>query len=1181
MSRRWVATLIVWMIAAVVNLSSGRMVYAQGITTGTVKGTVTDPTGALVQNAQITATNTAQGAQLQSISGADGAFSVNAVPIGTYTIAISAQGFSGVKITGVRVNSGATTDLKAVALKLGAATQIEVNGAEEVLLQTSDAQVTTTFDTQTVRTIPLNNGFDTAAELIPGVVSTHGDGFSNTNGDNYSVNGQSGRYNNSEIDGQSNNDNSIGGPQLFFANQDAIDQLQVITDNYSAQYGRNAGAVINYITKSGTNALHGSGFEFYQGQQLSSFQNQQKSSAFGFCAPGQSSSTGCAVPSLPRYVENRYGGTLGGPVLKDKLFFFGSTFWDRVRQGAAPVSSLPGLTPDPTGLQQLASAFPGNPAVAALATYGPYGVAAGNPQPASGSTQIETITGPGGVTVPVEFAGVQRNIPTLFNDQEHLGRLDYQPTSRDHLFLRYIYQNQLVTGVGGGEVGQIANGAFVNSTDAAHSIGADWTHTFSEHWVDQLRYSFQETKGYFQGGSFPNCTAINIAACPAQLTFFGPNDDLQFGENLVFPQGRTVKVTQIQNNATWTHGNHSVVFGGEFDYQNSPNQGLFYYNGTLNYLNFSDYLQNGTSGQAFTNIADGNPVIPFTEPDAAGYVQDDWKIRPSFTAHIGLRWEYFGQALNKLHDETVARESSAATAFWDPALPLSARTVASTDEFFKGFEPRLGFAWNPNFDKKLVLRGGYSINENPAFYNLFLLAAGAAPVVNFGQVGCVPGQTCLPGSGSLLGAAVRATNLPLLPRGVGVDPRTRFEQVFPTNFRPPYVQTYTLGIEHQIGKGAVGEIRYVGTKTTHDFQSNNANPLLANVAAAFPNVVSPSSLCQTPNATGFGRPDCNFSDVAIIGNGGWSNYNGLLLNLTTRQYRGLTMTASYTFSKDLNNATDGFRSTAGAGSSIAYPQNPLNPSAGERGLSGNDFPNVVGVSFDYQLPKFTSAGNWVSRLTNGFELSGVYRFNSGQVYTPYQNLTLDNITGDTSFCDGGFNGQTVGLDTCRLALSNPKAPANTIAYLNPFTGPNTGTPTPGTPQYVVYNSDFLDPSTGVYNPGTPINPSTAHWIINNQAYAEAVGNPYPGSSRSLLRGQTYSDFDTTIMKTTRLTEHVNLQLSLAAYNVLNQDYLGTGNANAGSSSFTSTNFNLSTTVPNGTGSNSGNRFVLIGGKVIF
>ena len=358
----------------------------------------------------------ATGVKLDVKSGADGSFKFFAVPIGTYRALITAGGFANEDVDNVQVVAGATTNLNEVKLQVATAASqvVEVNGSAAALLETTDSQVTTIFDTNTVQNLPLNNGFDTLVELIPGVTGVGDDNFSNSNGDNYSVNGQSSRYNNYEIDGQTNNDNTVGGTLVFFGNQDAIQQIQVITNEYSAQYGRNAGAVENYITKSGTNSFHGSGFDLYQSQFLSSLSNGEKNPLL------------IATPVLPRYVENRPGATIGGPVLRNKLFFFFSTYWDRVRTGVAPSESFPFLTPVPgaAGLGAIQSAFAGDPGAAAIAGFGPYSIKAGNPQPipvpaglcpagdtyTAGGACLETVTDANGTTANIQVAGVTRSI---------------------------------------------------------------------------------------------------------------------------------------------------------------------------------------------------------------------------------------------------------------------------------------------------------------------------------------------------------------------------------------------------------------------------------------------------------------------------------------------------------------------------------------------------------------------------------------------------------------------------------------------------------------------------------------------------------------------------------------------------------------------------------------------------
>jgi hypothetical protein len=400
--------------------------HGQGITTGSISGTVADTTGAVIAGASITATAKATNVTLTTTSGGDGSFSFKDVPIGTYTLVILESGFAGLTLNNIEVASSREQALGIQKLSPGAAEAVvEVSGAQNIL-ETSQAQVTTTFDSEQLTNLPTAGGFDELALLIPGVVDTHVDNFSNTNGANFSVNGERGRANNFEIDGQANNDTTITGPQVFFGNDEALAEVQVITNSFSAQYGRNAGSVVNYITKSGSNAFHGSAIYKYSGDFTSSLaQGVSKGEQFGFCGPGQTpAADGCAAAVVPRYVDNFYGGTLGGPILKGKLFVFGSTYWDRETEFGALVTSDGQLFPTTAGLAQLAATYPNNPSVAILQQLNPYTVTAGNPRQI-GAITYESIPGAG----LVPFAQFGRQVPFLSTDEENLGRI---VTGRQH-----------------------------------------------------------------------------------------------------------------------------------------------------------------------------------------------------------------------------------------------------------------------------------------------------------------------------------------------------------------------------------------------------------------------------------------------------------------------------------------------------------------------------------------------------------------------------------------------------------------------------------------------------------------------------------------------------------------------------------------------------------------------------
>lgn len=346
-------------------------------------------------------------------SQSDGNYNFQALPVSQYVVTITSPGFASLKIPSVVVTSGNDRSLGKQSLVVSASAQVEVKASNNAELNTTQSQLSTSFGTEQLESLPLGNGFDAVALLVLGVVQTHDLSFSNQNGASFSSNGARGRANNFELDGQSNNDNSVAGPQIFFGNQDAIKEIQVVQSNFSAQYGRNTGSVINYITKSGTNNIHGSGFEFYTGSFLSSYPNQDKTPLLGFCANGTTSSSAhpcSAVQPLPRSVDDKYGATLGGPVIKDKLFAFGSTYFEHTRNGTQAFNSgAQGLTPTSAGLATLAAAFPNNAAVAVLKGYGPYGVTIGSPQPVLALATTESVTGTTGQPVNVQVAPVTHN----------------------------------------------------------------------------------------------------------------------------------------------------------------------------------------------------------------------------------------------------------------------------------------------------------------------------------------------------------------------------------------------------------------------------------------------------------------------------------------------------------------------------------------------------------------------------------------------------------------------------------------------------------------------------------------------------------------------------------------------------------------------------------------------------
>ena len=1157
-------------ILAVMLLLTTGLLLGQGIVTGSISGTVLDPQGAVVAGATVRATQVETNRVFNTASTSRGVVELPSLPAGTYTISVEAKGFSSYNAQNVTVAVGKDTGLGAMTLRVGnTAETVTVEGAAPIVESTTD-QLSQTFDEKQVASVPLGNSYDSFVLFSPGVATVGSGGFENNNGAELSINGQRGRSNNYQIDGQNNNDNTIGGASFFFGNQDAISELQVVT-NYDAEYGRNMGGVVNYVTKNGTNAFHGTGYEFWQGDHFDSLQNQEKNPLFGFCAPGQTS--GCQQPIVPQFVENQFGATFGGPIKRDKIWFFGSTNWQRNRSSGAPVEAAGTFTPTANGLQQLQVAFPNSPGVTLLNQWGPATLAVGNPQFVGltsttgpcGSANVTCVTdqvdangnafpctSPGNGCVPIEFGTIERFLSQPFNNREYTGRVDFQLTSKDRFFARYNFQQQGVanTPLGGGLGPQ---GVIYTVYGRNQQVGLDETHSFTPTMLNQVRFSYSRSISEFDGGGFPTCTLANQGGCPpfvafADATFLGA------GQLFVFPQGRLINVYELQDNASWVHGKHVIKFGGSYDRQRSPNYGLFEQNGEFVYNSFNDLIANQST--LISQVAYGQPVLRFKENDAAFYFQDDWRIKDNLTLNLGLRWEFYQQAGNILHDESVAQQTGP-NHLWDQTLPLSLTTVPKLPNRYKNYGPVLGFAYTPRFlpslfgADKTVIRGGFRIAYDFAYYNIASNIEGTAPFTNLATISneAGTGGAPLPNIPSQTGAAIATALFPLVAKE---NPGSATELQFGKNFGNPYSEQWNLGIQRQITNRVGLEIRYVGNHDVKNFQEINGNPdvlpLVQNGFQKFlPSGVTP---CTDPTQPGggfqgaglplatdqfrnpVGYANCNFSRVIQYANTGFSIYHGLQSQLRLQNYHGFTGNISYTYSHTIDNASEAFSSLSGSGSLFNLAQNPYDISKSERANSAYDYPHVLSFLGVYDLPFGKGQSGLRGHVLGGWSINGTHRYTSGQPWTIVQ-------TNGQGLCDASnFTGG--GLDTCRPILNSASAPFTSVGVCTDSAASDCG---------------ITDEASG--NPSTL---AASHWIINNVAAAQFFGSPFLGVGRNTARGQAISTVNMSVFKNTKIGERVTLQLQADAFNLFNHQWLGIPNVNANfaGQGFGSLNFN-----PNG------------------
>lgn len=1128
---------------------------------GGLRGVVTDPNGAVVPNAPVTATNVATGIEFKATATNEGLYAISRIPVGRYTIGVQVQGFKKASYEGVEVAVGRDSVVD-ITLEPGAVSEsVTVTGSSEVLIERDTAQISARFSGRAITDLPINiagSGLDRIALAMPGITAGIPGANVNGNGTLISANGNRSRANNFTIDGVDNNDLSIGGPNYFVRNKDLVQEYQVITNNFSAEYGRNAGAIVNIVSKQGGNAYHGAVTWYHQDNKIfNTLTNLERRS--GQLQPS---------PNLVNIFD--YG--VGGPVIiphlfngKEKLFFF----------TAGEIRRNPGLfdgrttsyAPTPAGIALLKSSFPTNAAIQYYANNSAFAI--GNPdQRADVATTTLTIG-----TVVVPLAAVRRVQPQPDNRKEFNQRVDYNMTTKNRIWGRWFYQNTPGINFGLG-----TDGFSYNQPTKSVQAGGGWTYNVSSHSLNEFRFNYSKLDVLFGGGceaATPGCvpdpTQIDAALTNLQFLFTAANGGtvLNVGPATNLPQGRVVEAFQYTDNYDWTLGRHQLKIGADIRRLRNFAPFLPFVNGNFQYSTTAQLASNAAGN---VNVALGPAALKYTEWDKFFYVQDDWRVKPNLTLNLGVRYEHTGQPINLLHNLSVARESST-DAFWKQTLPVEARTVPATPVDKNNIAPRIGFVYTPQFKSGLfnklfgsddtTIRGGYGMSYDAAFYNLLLNISTSSPFVFSTSIANFAVPNNVPTGDKVRAAAVAAGAIKFNT----FDPRLFNRTLVNPTFRSPYIEQWSLGVQRQFSRNYVLEVRYVGNHQVGLFQTINANPQMGNLINGFSKTFRTAS-SATPVAMAFkgfsqlfpgvtpltctdnaATPDnegiCN-GRLLPTGvardriNGAMANYHGLQARFEGR-FRGmLTYGASYSWSHTIDNSSEVFQFNAGNGNVVA--QNPLDITRGERGNSGFDVRQVFSTYWVWDIPVKKNQKGVVGHLLGGWQINGVLAARNGAHWNPLQQSTTRN-----PYEDNAFQAFTAGsLSQMRPFSGSPTAPNGSVGITDVDAclfyvkcGGTTALPIFLPSPTGFYSMNDLNKATPVF---TAVKPTDVRFIINGPGAAQVFNTPFGNIGRNTFNGDPIANVDGSVFKTTRVTERVSVQYRLNFFNAFNHPNFGTPNS---------------------------------------
>ncbi len=1040
----------------------------------TLSGTITDPSGSVVGQAGLTVKNVATGVATKVTTNSDGFYTASNLLPGEYSVTIAAPGFTTEERTGIVLTVGAQQVFDLALHVAGASKEMIVVTAEVPAIQLTSSDIGAVVNATTVRELPLNGrSWTDLAQLQPGVnaIHTQPDFAAGTDrgnrgfGQQLTISGARPQQNNYRLDGVSLNDYANGAPGSVLGGNlgvDAIQEFSVLTSNYSAEYGKTSGGVINAITRTGTNQIHGSVYEFLRNSRLDS-KNY-------FDPAGK----------IPPFKRNQFGGAIGGPIIKDRTFFFADYEGIRQSKGISSLTIVPSLNAR-NGLlcSNPAGADPSNPCTTTQLPAGPNTDASGVDLNAKAYFSFYHLpNGPllaNGDTGEYTFSGQQ-----IVNENFFTTRIDHRFTNNDSLFGTYMYDKTPYASPDG------LNNVEFTSLTSRQFLSVEETHVFSPGFANSIRI----------GGNHENVAnnqslkAINPDAARTDLGVGGAFAGRAAAQVLVtgltdFTGGIGGSPTyfyhwnsaQLYDDAFLTKGTHSLRFGVAIERMFLNVLADTDPNGIWNFDNIQGFLTNQPTkfqGGIASTLSPRN----LRQTLFGVYFQDDWRVRSNLTLNLGLRYE-----MATVPSETAGKLANLRN--------LSDATAHLGNPFFnnptlKNFEPRIGFAWDPLRNGKTALRGGIGMFDvQPLPYQFPLLITQAVPFFSYTVVKN-PASECGPPLNNFQPCPNPFPNF----GGQAVPfPVNRLRSTFiDPNPKRTYVMQWNLNVQQQLAPSLAAMVAYVGSRGVHQpFRVDDAN-------MALPTRTSAGYLWD-PNAS---IVNPNFGSIRAMFYRGHSQYDALETQLVKRMSHGFQLQGTFTWSKsiDTSSATVAGDSFGNSISSLSWFDLKLS-----RSLSDFNVGRTVVINGTWEIPTPKSMSRPAQFALGGWELGLIYTASDGVPFTPTWGTGSDPAltqSGD----DWAFPNVLGGSGCSRLT-------------------------NPGNPNRYIKTECFAIPTA----------PNMAFW------QAKCVGPSFPqcfnlrgNAGRNTLIGPGVSELDFSLFKNNyvkRISERFNVQFRAEIFNILN------------------------------------------------